>query len=246
MAQLLLSLGVPRAQLATLLSKCPVLFSWPANERAALLFGQLTQLGLTAVEVARCFEQIPAAAKARSFEPTIPVLAALFAAGSKAGGSRSGEQLLGALLRQQPAAVGLLKLQPDTLQQRISNLVQRCGLHWEQTSKQAVVVAAMQRRCWELLNLNTAHLLAVEAVLQQELAPQAGNGTHLLGAIVQRQTLAAGCSPEKLRARVQALKAVSWVVVCCCLDDCAARVTGASGISVWHLKVGLADSHLLC
>ena len=86
-AQLLLSLGVPRA---TLLSKCPVLFSWPANERAALLFGQLTQLGLTAVEVARCFEQIPAAAKARSFEPTIPVLAALFAAGSKQAAAGAG------------------------------------------------------------------------------------------------------------------------------------------------------------
>ena len=52
-AQLLLSLGVPRTQLAALLWCCPVLFSWPAEHRAALLFGQLARLGLTAGQAAR-------------------------------------------------------------------------------------------------------------------------------------------------------------------------------------------------
>ena len=84
-----------------------------------------------------------------NFERAVPVLAALFAAGSKAGSSRSGEELLGYLLRGQPAAVGLLDLQPGLLQQRISNLVQRYGPHWEQQNKQAVIVAAMQQKCWE-------------------------------------------------------------------------------------------------
>ena len=232
-AQLLLCLGVPRTQLAALLHRCPLLFSWPAEHRAALLFGQLARLGLTAVEAARCFEQTATAAKTRSFEPAIPVLAELFAAGSKAGGSRSGEQLLGDLLRRQPAAVGLLELQPTILQQRISNLVQRYGPHWEQQNKQAAIVAALQRKGWALLSQAPVSLLAREAVLQQELGQQAGDGTRLLAAIMQRHARAAGCSPGTLRTRLQALKSVSWLLIGC--SHCARnRVTEASGMSAWH------------
>ena len=235
--QLLLSLGVPKAQLATLLERCPLLFSRPAEQRVALLFGQLAQLGLTAVEAARCFEQQPTAANVRSFEPAIAVLAELFAASSKAGGSRSGEQLLGDLLRQQPAAVGLLCTQPTILQQRISNLVQRYGPHWEQQNKQAVIVAAMQQQSWTLPFRPAAHLLAQEAVLQQELGQQPGDGTHLLATILQRHALAASCSPDTLQARVQALKAVSWVVewlFALCSQQGFRGIRHASSALMWH------------
>ncbi|PRW05910.1 RNA polymerase subunit sigma [Chlorella sorokiniana] len=203
-AQWLLSLGVPRQQLAELLHCCPYVFSWPADERAAVLFGQLAWLGLTAAEAARCFEQQPTPAGSPSFEPAIAVLAALFAAGSGTGGSKSGEQLLGDLLRKQPAAVGLLKLQPSLLQERISSLVQRYGPHWKQQNKQAVIVTAL-RQHWELLNCTPAHLRALEAMLQQEVGQQPGDGTRLLATIVQRQTRAASCSPETLRQRLLAL-----------------------------------------
>ena len=236
-AQLLLSLGVPRPQLAKLPGRCPLLFSWPANERPTLLFGQLARLGLTAAQAAQCFEQQPTAACVPSFEPAIPVLAALFAAGSKAGSSRSGEQLLGDLLRRQPAAVGLLERQPDTLQQRISNLVQRYGPHWEQQNKQAVIVAAMQQQSWTLPFRPAAHLLAQEAVLQQELGQQPGDGTHLLATILQRHALAASCSPDTLQARVQALKAVSWVVewlFALCSQQGFRGIRHASLALMWH------------
>ena len=203
-AQLLLSLGVPRAQLAALLWCCPVLFSWPAEHRAALLFGQLARLGLTAGQAARCFELQPVAANAHSFDPAIVVLAELFAAGSKEGGGRSGEQLLGDYLRGQPAAVGLLKLQPDTLQQRISNLVQRYGPHWEQQNKQAVIVAAMQQHAL-LLTRPAAHLLAQKAVLQQEVGQQPGDGTRLLASMIQYEARVAAASTQLLQQRARAL-----------------------------------------
>ena len=185
-AQLLLSLGVQRPQLAKLLERCLQLFSWPPGERAAVLFGQLARLGLTAAEAARCFDQQPAAANPRSFEPPIGVLAPLLAAGSKAGGSKSGEQLLGGLLQRQPAAVGLLMREASTLQQRLSNLEQRYGPHWSWENKQAVIVAAMGQN-WKLPSLSPDNpgLLALEAALQQELGRQSGDGTRLLADIMQ-------------------------------------------------------------
>ncbi len=207
-AELLLSLGVPRAQLAELLHRCPVLFSWPAGERAAVLVGQLARLGLTAAEAARCFVQQPTSARMPSYEPAAAVLAPLFAAGSKAGGGKSGEQLLGDLLRKQPAAVGLLCSQPGMLQQRISNLVQRYGPHWEQENKEAVIVAALQQNPL-LLTRPPAALLALEAALQQEVGQQPGDGTCLLATVLQHRPRVAGCNPETLRQRVRALKAVS-------------------------------------
>ena len=207
-AQLLLTLGVEPPQLAELLLRCPYLFSLPPGERAAVLFGQLARLGLTAAEAARCFEQQPKAATVPSFEPAIGVLAPLFAAGSKVGGSKGGERLLGGFLRGQPAAVGLLELQADALQERLSNLEQRFGPHWRQQNKQAVIVAAMEQYAL-LLTRPPDTLRALEAALQQELGRQPGDGTRLLADILQYQALAAGCSEETLRQRARALVAVS-------------------------------------
>ena len=66
-AQLLLAEGVTRRQLAALLTTCPDQFAWPAAGRGRLppRFEQLIQeLGLTATDVARCFIEYPAAARA--------------------------------------------------------------------------------------------------------------------------------------------------------------------------------------
>ena len=211
-AELLLSLGVEQPQLAALVLRCPYLFSWPTGERAALLFGQLMRLGLTAAEVARCFERQPTVAHSRTFEPGIAVLAPLLAAGSKAGGGQTGEQLLGDLQRGQPSAVGLLELKPGTLQQQLDNLEQRYGPHWSRKNKQAVIVAAMQQATL-LLTTAPRKLLALEAVLQQEVGQQPGDGTRLLAGIVQYAARTAGCSEAKLRQRARALVAVSGAML---------------------------------
>jgi hypothetical protein len=60
-AAYLRELGIKQPQLASLLERCPELFSWPVEERAAVLFGQLIGLGLSAAEAGRCFEQHPVA-----------------------------------------------------------------------------------------------------------------------------------------------------------------------------------------
>ncbi|PRW05902.1 16S rRNA methyltransferase G [Chlorella sorokiniana] len=244
-AELLLGLGVPQSQLAQLLPRCPLLFSRPADERPALLFEQLAQLGLTAAEAARCFEKQPMAAGSVSFEPAIPVLAALLSAGLPAG-SNSGEQLLGDLLREQPAAVILLGAQPSTLEQRISHLVQRYGPHWKQQNKQAVTAGTV-RQTWAVLGLSPEHLLALEAVLQQELGQQPGDGTRLLATIVQHHCRAAACSPETLRRRARLLKAEFareqlLQVAPNCLSHALAVGTAVwqRALAVWRL-LGVAD-----
>ena len=66
-ARHLASLGLGPPQLEALLLRCPYLFSRPAKEQAAVLFGQLQQLGLTPAEAAKCFERQPAAAHWPSF-----------------------------------------------------------------------------------------------------------------------------------------------------------------------------------
>ena len=207
-AQLLLSLGVQRPQLAVLLKDCPYLFSLPPGERAAVLFGQLARLGLMAADAARCFEQMPTASGSPTFEPAIGVLAPLFAAGSKAGGSKCGKQLLGGFLRRNLAAVGLLERQGGTLQQRLCNLEQRYGPHWRQQNKQAVIAKAMEQYALLLTRLPD-HLRALEAALQQELGRQPGDATRLLANMVQHAPRAAGCNEETLRQRARALVAVS-------------------------------------
>ncbi|KAL4426231.1 hypothetical protein ABPG77_009846 [Micractinium sp. CCAP 211/92] len=101
--------GVSDAQLQRLLLRCPLLFSWPVEQRAGVLFGQLQCLGLSAAEAARCFERQPVAAGSPSFAPAIGVLAELFAAGSKSSDPAEqlqelggGRELYAKLLRRAP------------------------------------------------------------------------------------------------------------------------------------------------
>ncbi|KAL4426245.1 hypothetical protein ABPG77_009860 [Micractinium sp. CCAP 211/92] len=187
----LCSQGVSDVQLHRLLLCCPVLFSWPVEQRAGVLFGQLQGLGLTAAEAARCFEVKPLAATSPSFAPAIGVLAELFAAGSKSSGLA--EQLVGSFLLRQPAAAGLLKYGTETLQERIDSML-GLGL-----SKAQLVAAA--RQTWAVLKASPARLAALGGVLQQEL----GGGRELCAKLLRRVPRLAASSLETVRLRAQAL-----------------------------------------
>ncbi|KAL4426219.1 hypothetical protein ABPG77_009834 [Micractinium sp. CCAP 211/92] len=187
----LASQGVDEAQLGRLLLRCPRLFTWPVEQRAGVLFGQLQGLGLTAAEAARCFLKQPVAATSPSFEPAIEVLAELFAAGSKSSGPA--EQLVGSFLREQPTAAVLLMFGAEALQERIDSLL-GLGL------SEAQLVAAA-RQTWRLLSVTRARLAALAGVLQQEL----GGGRELLAKLLRSAARVASCSLETVRARAQAL-----------------------------------------
>jgi hypothetical protein len=196
-AAYLTGLGIEQVQLGQLLLRCPYLFSWPVEQRAGVLFGQLTALGLTAAQAARCFEQHPFAAFSRSFEPAIAQLAPLLAAGCKASDvGKTGEQLLGELLVRQPAAVHLLPLRTETLQQRIGSLLQQ-GLTESQ------LVAAVQQAS-SLLAFPPERLAAQKAVLQQEL----GGDRQLWLKVLHSAPKGATMAEDTLRQRAQTLVAV--------------------------------------
>ncbi|KAI3427400.1 hypothetical protein D9Q98_010315 [Chlorella vulgaris] len=181
-AAYLQGLGIHQAQLGRLLCRCPVLFSWLSEERAGVLFSQLMRLGLSAGQ----------AAAVPSFEPAIAALAPLLAAGSKTAG-RTGEQLLGDLLKKQPAAVMLLHFRAKTLQRNVDNLLQ-LGL-----SKEQVVKAVRQNPT--LITRSFEHLAKLEAVLQQEL----GADRQLWVKVLHSAARVANCGEATLRQRAQAL-----------------------------------------
>jgi hypothetical protein len=196
-AAYLTGLGIEQVQLGRLLLRCPYLFSWPVEQRAGVLFGQLMALGLTAAQAARCVEQQPFAAETPSFEPAIAVLAPLLAAGCRASDvGKPGEQLLGELLVRQPAAVRLLQFREDLLQQRLENLLQ-LGL----TERQ--LVACLQQSL-SLLSYPSKRLAAREALLQQELGADRQLWLKLLHSAPKGATVA----EDTLRQRAQALVAV--------------------------------------
>jgi hypothetical protein len=203
-------LGIESSELGSLFCRCPYLFSRPAEERAGVLLSQLMRLGLSAGQAAHCFEQQPQAAASMSFEPAIAVLAPLLAAGSK-GGGRTGEQLLGNLLKGQPGAVGLLQHGAAALQHNLDNLLQ-LGL-----SKRQVATALLPS--WCLLGYSPQHLARLEAVVQQEL----GSDRQLWVKVLVSQSRMAGCSEATLRQRAQALAAVSdcvwWLAACMACAD---------------------------
>jgi hypothetical protein len=198
-------LGIGRSELGPLFCRCPYLFSRAAEERAGVLYSQLMGLGLSAGQAASCFEQQPGAANFRSFEPAIAVLAPLLAAGSKSSG-RPGEQVLGDLLKGQPAAIGLLQCGAESLQRNLDNLLQ-LGL-----TKRQVVAAMLQ--AWALLTLTPENLASSEAVVQHEL----GANCQLWVKVLRSAPRTAACSEATLRQRAQALVAVSdcvwWLAAC--------------------------------
>jgi hypothetical protein len=197
-AAYLAGLGIEQGQLGRLLMRCPLLFSWPEEQRAGVLFEQLMALVLNAVQAARCFEQQPLAASSPSFAQAIPVLAPLLASGCRAiDVGKTDEQLLGELLVRQPAASVLLQFNGQCLQQRIDSLLQ-LGLSQRQ------LVAAL-RSDLSLLKSSPEHLAALEAVLQQEL----GADREVWCKVLRHAPLVNRLSEDRLRQRVLAFVAVS-------------------------------------
>ncbi|KAI3427316.1 hypothetical protein D9Q98_010233 [Chlorella vulgaris] len=188
------SLGIGSRELGPLFCRCPELFSRAAEERAGVLYSQLMGLGLSAGQAASCFEQQPGAANFRSFEPAIAVLAPLLAAGSK-GSGRTAEQVLGDLLKKQPAAIGLLQCGAESLQRNLDNLLQ-LGL-----TKRQVVAAMLQ--AWALLTLTPENLARSDAVVQHEL----GADCQLWVKVLRSAPRTAACHVATLRQRAQALVA---------------------------------------
>ncbi|KAI3427310.1 hypothetical protein D9Q98_010227 [Chlorella vulgaris] len=191
-------LGIGSSDLGPLFVRCPELVSRPAEERAGVLYSQLMRLGLSAGQAARCFERQPGAADSVSFEPAISVLAPLLAAGSK-GAGRTGEQLLGNLLKGRPGAVGLLHYGAAALQHNLNNLLQ-LGL-----SKQQVVTALLQS--WPLLIYTPENLARTEALVQDELGANRQLWVKVLGSTPR----AAGCSEAMFRQRRRRLLRAAWL-----------------------------------
>ncbi|KAI3427330.1 hypothetical protein D9Q98_010247 [Chlorella vulgaris] len=231
-AAYLRDLGIGSSELGPLFCRCPELFSWPAEERAGVLYSQLMGLGLSAGQAASCFEQQPQAAVSISFGPAIAVLAPLLSAGSK-GGGRPGEQLLGDMLKKQPGAVGLLN-RDISLQCNLDNLLQ-LGF-----SKQQVVAALLQS--WALLTCTPEHLARMEAVLQHEL----GADRQLWVKVLVSKPRAAGCAEDTLRQRVQALVIEFGKEEACRMADVAPQLLAINtvvwrrALAVWR-QCGMAD-----
>jgi hypothetical protein len=171
-AAYLRGLGVGKTQLDRMATFREELFRFPVEQRAGVLFGQLMALGLSAEEAACCVEKSPAAALHSTFEPAIAVLADLLASGSKEGQPVAGRQLLGALLRKQPAVANVLQSSGSNLQKTIDHLME-LGLSQQQLS-------AAVRSDWRLLTCDPQTLSALEAVLQQEL----GADRQLIGKVL--------------------------------------------------------------
>jgi hypothetical protein len=180
-------------QVARLLQRCPLLFSWPAEQRAGVLFGQLMALGLSAAQAALCFERAPSAAGSPSFEPATEVLADLFASCINKG--TAGQQLLGALLCKQPTAVILLIYSAGALRERVDYRLVELGF-----SRQQLVEAVFHDAV--LLRCPSNCLGAIWAVLERKLHM----GPKLFARVAP---LTARCSVATVERRAQVLVTVS-------------------------------------
>ena len=196
-AACLLGLGCERPQLARLVRRCLLLFSWPPEQRAGPLVEQLMAIGLTAREAVQCMESSPSSVGSSSWAASLTALAGLLAAGSGPGAPPS-HQLAADLLRQQPGAGALLALSPRTLQRRAVGLGE-LGLAPEQ-------LAAALHTDPLLLTTETQELAELAEVLQQEL----GGGGDLLAAVLCRTpSLAVDCCVYELEQRAWKLASVS-------------------------------------
>jgi hypothetical protein len=228
-AAYLQGLGIDQVQLGRLLSRCPFLFSRPSEERAGMLFSQLMRLGLSAGQAADCFKTQPVAANVPSFEAAISVLAPLLAAGSTVI-DRSGEHLLGDLLKKQPAGVRLLQCRAEALQHNLDNLLQ-LGLSEEQLLNSL-------RQNPALLTKSPEHLARLEAVLQQEL----GADRQLWAKVLDRTARVANCSQATVRQRAQALVAVSVAGVGLACQTWRVSNEGLHHCMLTHSAVAAADA----
>ncbi len=198
--------GLTAQQAGQLLERCPRLFSWLPEQRAAVLFGELMAVGLTAADAAQCFATFIDAANCTTLAPGLAELAAILAHSEDRDRSLGGAapnvpalRTVAALLTQSPGAVLLVCQSGGYLQQRAAEL--------QQAGMSAAQVAALAWRQPELLCTDSAARVANKvAVVQQEL----GLSTPLLVSLVAKRRPAwLSSSVDTLRERAAALAEVN-------------------------------------
>ncbi|KAI7836218.1 hypothetical protein COHA_009899 [Chlorella ohadii] len=196
------AVGLTAQQAGQLLERCPVLFSWPPERRAAVLFGQLMAVGLTAEAAAMCFAAYPPAAHCTTYAPGLAEMADILAHSENREGSPgkpaaqpAAQRTVAALLTHSPRALQLVSWRAKYLQRRAAEL-QQAGY----TAGQVAAVA------WEhpvLFGVDTAGKMAADAaVLQQELGLKTAQLDSLSARRPPRWRTA---SSETVRTRAAAL-----------------------------------------
>ena len=227
-------LGLEAQLLAGLLRYCPILFSWAPDQRAAVLFKQLMDSGLTAAEAAPCFRYDPTAAETGSFAAGIAELAALLGRGRS---SRKGPQAavapeawtVAGLLRRVPSAVKLVCGSAGWLQGRSVGL--------QQLGYEPADVAWVAWHRPELLARDAAKLMQqAKAVLCQEMGLQPEQALQAL----KRGPRWLTCSSSTLLERVQAMRKVRCQQYQCTKRPSAAALGGPAQSqhrSIRHMPV---------
>ncbi len=200
------AVGLTTQQVGQLLERCPVLFSWPAEQRAAVLFGELMTVGLTAAAAAACFVAYPTAAACSALTPGIAEAAAILAHSDDGNCSLvrkaavpAAERTVAALLSRIPSALKLLCQSAGYLQQRAAEL--------QQAGFTAADVAALVWWQPEVLSMDAAAAVASRAALvQQELGVPAAQVVSL---VARRRASWVSCSVETVQGRAAALAEVS-------------------------------------
>ncbi len=201
------AVGLTEQQAGQLLECCPELFSWPPEQRAAVLFGQLLGAGLTAAGAAQCLAAYPAAADRTTLAPGLAELAAILAHSQDRDSSLGGpvpkvpaaQRTVAALLTQTPSAAQLVCQRAGYLRQQATEL--------QLVGYTAAQVAELAWGLPELLWADVAaNLASVAAVPQQELGLAAAQVVSLAA---KRRLGWISCSPDTLRERAAALAEVS-------------------------------------
>ena len=193
-------------QVGQLLERCPVLFSWPPEQRAAVLFGQLLGAGVTAAEAAQCFVMFQYAANCTTLAAGLAEAAAILAHSEDRDSSLGGpvaqvpaaQRTVAALLSKKPGAVKLVGQSAGYLQQRAAEL-QQLGL------SAAEVAALAWDRPVVLCSDTAARVASRAAVLQQELGLPAAQVVSLAA---RRKPSWLSSSVDTLRERAAALAEV--------------------------------------
>ena len=84
------AVGLSQQQVGQLLERCPALFSYPPEQRAAVLVGQLQGAGVTAAAAAACFRCYPKAAERTTLAPGLAEAAVILAHSEDRDSSLSG------------------------------------------------------------------------------------------------------------------------------------------------------------
>ena len=203
------AVGLTRQQAGQLLERCPALFSWPPEQRAAVLFGELKQHQVAAALAAQCLMAVPFAADISTLTPGLAELAAILAhSQDREGGSGrraavpAAQRTVAALLSKIPSALRLVCQSAGYLQQRATEL--------QQAGFTAADVAALAWVRSELLWTDGAARVASRAaVLQQELGLTAAEVVSL----AKRRPRWLDSNADTLRERAAALAEVSRMVL---------------------------------